>query len=994
MIFFRPTIKLTIVLLASSLLLNSCMTDDLDLSNGVNTEVTLGGDSLSVPIGSIQPITLGSMLDSLGLDILQKFTDESYSITMNDSTEATFSSIDPININISAISIDPIQTSLPNFDFPVFNINDINLNSEINIPTINGNISIPEIKKSTTTDKITLSAPSSPVKGNVSKKNTTSYPFSHTFTGSGTISQNIVFNNYGDNLKKINKIELKNSTLIITIDKSSINAIPFDNQQTIINLLQIHFPKEYFISSGDNSSIKTASDGHQYFEVSNDDISAVTSKSYSFNIDRLDLSNYPQTGLSGPELNYSGDITYNLSADFSAQASTLDGVAGKEITFGIDINATPALQDLNIETNDISISSVNGNSLINQTINNIPTDVSEISTITFNDNARLDINISKIDIAPLTTSDGDFVIYLPKMFSFDSASGVVINNAGVPVLTISHNELFGNQDFHKVLKIEKINLNKEISPDHSITLSDELSYTMNNLTIGSTTVNLSAIKSGNKPLAITAKMLDMIVKNADFKTNRISLSVPSDSAMISVNKHVADYVTKLYSLKMKNTVPVELKILVDGIQAIASELFFDNFQIKLPTKMKFANDSDLSTDNVLTLNGGFSTQTGFTKTLYLESFDFGQDGEALIDGNFVLNEKVLLNKSGNGKVYLKSTSLTSSDLSGLTITVKPSISIGTMELSLIEGKIDPQIDPISETVALDLPDALKNPSNNLDIQNPVIKFEIGNTLGIPMNLDLNIIPKRNGQPITGSIVSTTIPINKASTIGQFTWSKLYLAKDTTAVPSGYKAVLVSTLPNLLSTIPDEIEIQATPRVTGDRQVVDLYSTNNTIKLKYDVNVPLTFGKNFNIIYQDTINNLKESLSQFAKYAKQVDLVAIVKNGIPLNLGLEMTPLDSNGEIIDSDSISLNISDYIKAGTYNETSTSTNTIETPISLGIKDNTKNGDGFTKINGFIIKISATVSDDQSTVNGVPLKSDQSVGLDLRVSIPKGITIDLSGK
>jgi len=47
------------------------VSDEYDTSDGVNTEMTIGGDSLSVPIGKTKPIILGDMIDSLGVDIIK-----------------------------------------------------------------------------------------------------------------------------------------------------------------------------------------------------------------------------------------------------------------------------------------------------------------------------------------------------------------------------------------------------------------------------------------------------------------------------------------------------------------------------------------------------------------------------------------------------------------------------------------------------------------------------------------------------------------------------------------------------------------------------------------------------------------------------------------------------------------------------------------------------------------------------------------------------------
>ena len=74
--------------LSAFLLFTGCVTNDFDLSEGINTEITIGGDSLSAPIGSTKPILLGDLIDSLDVDILKKSADGTYAIHMNDSLSA------------------------------------------------------------------------------------------------------------------------------------------------------------------------------------------------------------------------------------------------------------------------------------------------------------------------------------------------------------------------------------------------------------------------------------------------------------------------------------------------------------------------------------------------------------------------------------------------------------------------------------------------------------------------------------------------------------------------------------------------------------------------------------------------------------------------------------------------------------------------------------------------------------------------------------------
>ena len=355
----------------------------------------------------------------------------------------------------------------------------------------------------------------------------------------------------------------------------------------------------------------------------------------------------------------------------------------------------------------------------------------------------------------------------------------------------------------------------------------------------------------------------------------------------------------------------------------------------------------------------------------LQSFDFGTSGLSLVDGYFVMNEKLTM----TGGAYIKKSTLDVTDLDG--IIVSPKINVGAMNIAEIEGFISQTIDPVSKKIDLGLPEMLKGGTNNLDIQNPVITLEIGNTVGIPLDLNLSLTPKRKGVTIPEGTVTTKLSVAAATNVGTYTYSKFWLAKSNEGVNQGFTAVVLPNLPNLLKTIPDEIEISGTAVITGVKHKVDLYSPKNALNIKYSVNIPLDFGQDFKIQYRDTIFDLKEGLTDFVGVSQKIDLVAVIKNGIPMDLEFELVPLDENDKIITG--ITFNTKDKIKSCAIDgKPQTSL------LTLGIREFEK--DALSKLNAIDFTINANKN---STVAGVPLKADQSVEIEIRVRIPDGITI-----
>ncbi|MCE5331698.1 MAG: hypothetical protein LLF95_06105 [Bacteroidales bacterium] len=950
-----------ILLLSFALFLTNCVSDEYDLSDGINTEITVGGDSLSIPIGKVKPIVLGEMIDSLGADIIKKSENGTYSLRLNDSIDVEISAINPVNVSVSAITIPGINTNVADIKFPVIQFNPVSLNSTINVPVANtSNLNLPAVNSSYK-KSIVVTAPSG-IKGfNKSNASMRSKSAEITFgpyeaEGTNSVGQNINFT-FDNVLKKINKIYFKSSRVTVTFNKSEISAVGFTSHKDTIKSFRIDYPSTFKLTN--NIGAGTSIQGSSFIITDSPLEGSSDIFTYSFVVESLDMSNEPQSG----SLNYNATVPYSIKYNLIGQADENSTVVGKTVGIQVNLSATPLLDDLDMVTNPIVLSPSTGNSAINEVVNDLPLEVDVINSLNFENGAALQLKIDDPGISPFSFTGGTCTVNLPQVFMFKPFAGL---NTTTNVLTIPYSELFQTKN----IGIAGVKLNKKVV-DQSITINDAINYSINNLTVGGSTTKLSTTQSlGTKNLNVRASTNGLTVSDASITTNKIQIDIPSQNADIKINELVSTDVKKIYTIGLKTPAQITLKIDVKNLPSSIDSIFFQNYTIKLPASMKFKT-GDVNMNNELILNRGFKVSEGFTKILTLESFDFGSNGIALTNGYFVLNETVNL----KGGAYIKSSSINSNELS--TVTINPKITIGSMPISVIEGQVSTAIDPISESIELDMPETLKNGDNNLDIQNPVITLEIGNTMGIPIDLNLNLIPKRKGVAIPNASISTTISVAAATNLGAYTWSKFWIAKTNEGVTAGFTPVIIPELSNLLKTIPDEIEIKATAVITGTRHKVDLYSAKNALNVKYSVNVPLDFGENFRIQYRDSISDLKEDLKDYIEYVNEIDIVAIVANEIPMDLTLTMSPLDESNNIISG--ITLNTADKIRScGIDGSAQTSI------ITLGIKETEAGALG--RLNAFDFTVNASKN---STVAGIPLKSDQTVEIELRVRIPEGITI-----
>jgi hypothetical protein len=462
------------------------------------------------------------------------------------------------------------------------------------------------------------------------------------------------------------------------------------------------------------------------------------------------------------------------------------------------------------------------------------------------------------------------------------------------------------------------------------------------------------------------------IENADLVTREIVQKIPDQKMDINIHRFVSNEVERLYSTAMANPVKLELRFDVFGVPSAVDSVFFRNYTIKLPSILRFKN-GQTNYKNELILNRGFKVSEGFSKILDLEKLDFGQDGKDLVDGYLDLSEIVTL----TGSVYIKSLNLKSTELKS--IRVLPKVNVGVVRLGLVEGKFNPVLSEIKQKVNLDIPSYLLNDSVKLDITNPVILVDAGNPMGLPIEVEVEMTPRRNGQALTEAIVHTKINIDASTNLGQLQWSKIGLTTNDSGVPGNYKAVIVPELSNLLKTIPDEIEMKMQPSVVSDHHLIDLVAQQNQMEMKYEVRIPMTFGANFRFKATKSVTNLKDRINQILAYTKHINIVAVIDNNIPLDLGVDIKPIDAAGNVINDISIS-NIP-TVKAG-FNDY-----LAQTKFVMDVKEK-PNSNALSLLDGLLVTVSA--NRDRTTA-GLPIRKTQYFKIDLKILIPNGLTVDL---
>lgn len=312
-----------------------------------------------------------------------------------------------------------------------------------------------------------------------------------------------------------------------------------------------------------------------------------------------------------------------------------------------------------------------------------------------------------------------------------------------------------------------------------------------------------------------------------------------------------------------------------------------------------------------------------------------------------------------------------------------------MAMGRVRAKVNPDIDfTVSEVTIEDLPDFLTDNDVNADLTNPQVLLRVNNQSEVDVNLQAELHSYKEGNKLQTVVLGTDINTVNSKTIRlkASTENLLCISPLNENVPNGYTWVQVENLPDLIRTIPDLIKVEnVEAKVLQQFYTVEL-GVNKEVHTDYDLNAPLEFGKEFSIVYKDTLDGWSEDIEKYEMKELEVSLSAI--NRIPLNLDLSAMAIDAQGHVMDD--VLVETDGFIAAGTKTEPNTKVLTF----TLKKKDGTR----IKNLDGLILRLDGKAfrGEDQSqsdTWKSQTLNASQTLKLDdLKLRIKGGVTMDLN--
>ena len=530
---------------------------------------------------------------------------------------------------------------------------------------------------------------------------------------------------------------------------------------------------------------------------------------------------------------------------------------------------------------------------------------------------------------------------------------------------------------------EKITLDKIIELDEGddLQIVDGEYHLLkkDNIDETNTSVKLVTVNESSNPI----EPIRIISGNHDSDVYDILISNAESEGFINAEAHGVDKaVIEIGSLAADMPTTLTLKLKLSG-EISTSLVKVGTMTITFPNFIQFEKENGLNGQTLTMTDVQIEPYSGFTKELKINKYVFGKEyGE----GNRVDEEngdRIL--KIENQEIKIDMQGINVADPSGNgSLNITPTITLAEMAVSEVYGTIQPDIDVKPTEVELNnLPDFLQDDEIRLDITNPVFSFNANNPLNTDVEMDGVLTGYKDGKVTKivkigsgngGASITLKPSGDKQQTIS-------IVRDEQTVVEANATKVVVPNLNDIIETIPDHINVELKPAVKTEQYYTVNLGQDYTLNSAYDIDIPLSFGSNLKIVYEETLDNFDLDLEDVDIEKAVLSINAV--NTIPLAMEIKndnVSALDANGNVIKDIDVTVE-------GTITESKDGKTEVSSALNVNLNETAEGA--ISKLDGLKLKITAVPG--QAT--DVQLLSTQWMQLkDMKLKIPNGIKVDLN--
>ena len=524
----------------------------------------------------------------------------------------------------------------------------------------------------------------------------------------------------------------------------------------------------------------------------------------------------------------------------------------------------------------------------------------------------------------------------------------------------------------KIIEIEEGDDLQLVDGEYHLLKSDNIDET-------NTSVNLVTVNDSENPINLIE-----VISNANYPSKiDVSIFDKESEGKIETKAHKIDNaVIEIGALTANTPTKLTLNFKIETTGNISySDVTIENMAIIFPDFIQFKEGQNGLNGQTLTISGEVIPHgSNFTKDLYITKYVFGNKyGE----GNKVQEENGdRIIRIENQKITVKTNVIVHEAQGNGSLSISPTAILAAMTVNNVLGTIKPEMNVEPTNVKLtNLPDFLQDDEVKLDITNPIFSFKANNPLQTNIEMDGVMTGYKNGQVTKvvkiGSGNGGNPIILKPSGDNQQTIS---LTRVATAI-EGATNVVVPNLNDIIETIPDYITVDLEPTVKSDDYYNVELGQKYILNSSYDIDVPLNFGSNLKIVYDETIDNFDLDLEDVD--IKKAILSINAVNTIPLAMEIKnenVSALDANGNVIKDIDVTVE-------GTITESKDGKAEVSSTLNINLNETAEGA--ISKLDGLKLKVTAVPG--QAT--DVQLLSTQWLQLtDMKLKIPNGIKVDLN--
>ncbi|MBO4444988.1 MAG: hypothetical protein J5814_09525 [Bacteroidaceae bacterium] len=932
------TSRLSLILSACFALLVSCVDKNYDLEGGISTDISIPGNVIDLPLGSLTPLTLDSLLASAG-DMLS-VVDGVYGISAEDSISPVTVELEPVRFQIDPVSED-IHVNLADVELreltvPAFSnelsveVYDISLSEvERSLPLLNKTVSFEEsdVDFEELISSVALSGQSS---NEIPSLQTVLFIESEEMPCSFSSP-------LPKGLKAIRTLYLGEAGSTSGTSSGTLMELTIRHPSKFSRMskridAELVFPDEYELALSDNQpqrecyTLKEGNMGHrnvlsikglkgdgastviQFLAMSIEDL-----EPYCYS-EELEEFSYSEKNCIG----YQGNVTLSVNYTIDGPITILPSDNKEDYSASLSVDESLEIADafliLDQFVSELEPQIVEFNTSFDELEY-----VDSVGTVTFEPEQSL-LVLKTFTDKPYDVFEMDaeqpVVVQFPAEFHLELLNPAqhpgTVWDATRNMLTM--NDLEGIFDKEYVFAVHSLDINTKIkdgvfewqgvitvsTPGDVWKLNGKTSY-----------LNDLSKYLGERILRVSSDECKWVVKDVSFATADISETF-SESIPLNIDVSLpVSFIRKAYALWPSEDMELALALDVEGLEAITEPVEV-TATIDYPDFICMeSDDPDVTIENgSLTFNASVDmNHASIRKELRVTHFDFTSlPNGALepVEEEGVSHLKLSETFGFEGKLHIGKTDISLSDLQS-ELSVHAGVLFSEVTLRLFEGILDYPLDPLETTLpfadkALGL---LVDENSNLMLSESQIFFTLKNSVGVPLLLDVVLEGlDASGRVIEGSAVEIKDVYIKPAEYDEKTRqltpveNKLLFTNKENVSFSDYTTVWVESLPVLLKKVPQSIHFMLTPRFDQSvKHHVDIVSPLEFAG-SYKVSVPLRFDA-ISIKYESPGEGLQVSLGELTSHLSRasIGLKMDARNTVPLNLTLNLVPFDAEGKLL-------------------------------------------------------------------------------------------------